>query len=136
MIFSSKGFKGATAAKGAALEAALLKASEGGKLPIVCDTSPCLAQIKGDLTDGSLKFSLYEPVEFIRHFLMDRLEWRKVRDSVAIHVPCSSKKMGVADAFQTVASKCAHEVTNTGVPCCGMPPRHSPDCNKQLAYGQ
>ena len=55
MIFSSKGFKGATAAKGAALEAALLKASEGGKLPIVCDTSPCLAQIKGDLTDGSLK---------------------------------------------------------------------------------
>ena len=55
MIFSSKGFKGATQAKGAALEAALLKASEGGKLPIVVDTSPCLAQIKGDLTDGSLK---------------------------------------------------------------------------------
>ena len=41
---------------------------------------------------------------------------------MAIHVPCSSKKMGVADAFQTVASKCAHEVTNTGVPCCGMHP--------------
>jgi hypothetical protein len=55
MIFSSKGFKAATATKGAALEAALLKASEGGKLPIVCDTSPCLAQIKGDLTDGALK---------------------------------------------------------------------------------
>ncbi|KAK9821918.1 hypothetical protein WJX81_005753 [Elliptochloris bilobata] len=120
MIFSSKGFKAATAAKGAALEAALTKASEGGKLPIVVDTSPCLAQIKGDLTDGALKFSLYEPVEFIRHFLMDRLEWRKVRDSVAIHVPCSSKKMGIADAFQTVAGKCAHEVVPTGVPCCGM----------------
>ena len=25
------------------------------------------------------RFSLYEPVEFIRHFLMDSLEWRKVR---------------------------------------------------------
>ena len=55
MIFSSKGFKHATQSKGAALEAALLKASEGGKLPIVVDTSPCLAQIKGDLTDGALK---------------------------------------------------------------------------------
>ena len=27
----------------------------------------------------ALRFSLYEPVEFIRHFLMDRLEWRKVQ---------------------------------------------------------
>ena len=178
-----------------------------------------------DRPDERGRFSLYEPVEFIRHFLMDRLEWRKVgrlarpasltarallwlahqrrvtcvracagrcglhlemlpswldnsffitrcrtavclcavhvqgqeshgstksgpvcfqlppatslhtnsgtdpgaqvRDSVAIHVPCSSKKMGVADAFQMVASKCAHEVTNTGVPCCGVHPAHS-----------
>lgn len=45
----------------------------------------------------------------------------QVRDSVAIHVPCSSKKMGIANAFETVASKCAHEVVPTGVPCCGAP---------------
>jgi len=45
----------------------------------------------------------------------------QVRDNVAIHVPCSSKKMGIADAFQTVAGLCSHEVTNTGVPCCGAP---------------
>ena len=56
------------------------------------------------------RFALYEPVEFIRHFLMDKLEWSKVRDSVAIHVPCSSKKMGIESAFQQVASMCAHEV--------------------------
>ena len=29
--------------------------SKGSKLPIVVDTFPCLAQIKGDLTDGALK---------------------------------------------------------------------------------
>jgi len=45
----------------------------------------------------------------------------QVRDNVAIHVLCSSKKMGIADAFQTVAGLCSHEVTNTGVPCCGAP---------------
>ena len=45
----------------------------------------------------------------------------QVRDSVAIHVPCSSKKMGIANAFETVAGKCAHEVVPTGVPCCGAP---------------
>ena len=55
----------------------------------------------------------------MRHFLLDKLDWTKVRDSVAVHVPCSSKKMGLADAFTQVASLCAHEVTHTGVPCCG-----------------
>ena len=35
-------------------------------------------QVKGGLTDPALKFALYEPVEFIRTFLVDKLEWRKV----------------------------------------------------------
>lgn len=34
----------------------------------------------------------------------------QVRDSVAIHVPCSSKKMGIEDSFAKLASMCAHEV--------------------------
>ena len=67
----------------------------------------------------SCRFSLYEPVEFIKGFLMDKLEWNKVRDNVAIHVPCSSKKMGIEAAFEEIASKCAHEVTHSGIPCCG-----------------
>lgn len=41
----SRGFKDAAASKGAELEAALLKASDNGKIPIVIDTSPCLAQV-------------------------------------------------------------------------------------------
>ncbi|KAF8056389.1 glcD [Scenedesmus sp. PABB004] len=120
MMFNSRGLKDAAAAKGAALEAALLSASEGGKLPIVCDTSPCLSQIKAGISDPALRFSLYEPVEFIRHFLVDKLEFTKVRESVAIHVPCSSKKMGIEDAFAKLAGLCADEVVPSGIPCCGM----------------
>jgi hypothetical protein len=56
MMFNSRGFKDAAAKKGAELEAALLKASEGGKWPIVCDTSPCLAQIKSGLSDPALRW--------------------------------------------------------------------------------
>jgi hypothetical protein len=44
----------------------------------------------------------------------------QVKDSVAVHVPCSSKKMGIEAAFLSVASKCAHEVHPSGIPCCGM----------------
>lgn len=46
MMFNSRGFKDAAAKKGAELEAALLKASDNGKIPIVCDTSPCLSQVR------------------------------------------------------------------------------------------
>ncbi|KXZ46746.1 hypothetical protein GPECTOR_41g711 [Gonium pectorale] len=120
MMFNSRGFKDAAAAKGADLEAALLKASENGKIPIVMDTSPCLAQVKSQISEPSLRFALYEPVEFIRHFLVDKLEWKKVRDTVAIHVPCSSKKMGIEESFSKLAGLCSHEVVPSGIPCCGM----------------
>ena len=38
-----------------------------------------------------------------------------------MHVPCSSKKMGIADSFTQLAALCAEEVVPTGVPCCGAP---------------
>ena len=95
MLFNSRGFKATASMKGGELEEALMEASEGGKLPIVVDTSPCLAQIKEQLSNPALRFSLYEPAEFISNHLVDKLEWKKVRDHIAVHVPCSSKKLGV-----------------------------------------
>lgn len=72
------------------------------------------------------RFSLYEPVDFIASHLKDKLEWRQVRDSVAVHVPCSSKKMGSSAAFEAVAGLCAKEVTPSGIPCCGARPSRLP----------
>lgn len=54
------------------------------------------------------------------HFLADKLEFKKVRDSVAVHVPCSSKKMGIEDSFMKLAGLCSHEVVGSGIACCGM----------------
>ena len=44
----------------------------------------------------------------------------QVKDSVAVHVPCSSSKMGIANSFMALAQKCAKNVQPSGVPCCGM----------------
>ncbi|BDA46133.1 probable glycolate oxidase subunit GlcD at N-terminal half [Coccomyxa sp. Obi] len=120
MIFNTKGFTEAAESQVSKLQDALVKASRGGVIPIVCDTSPCLGQLKSSLSEPALKMSLYEPVEFINTFLKDKLEWRQVRDNVAIHVPCTSKKLGVTSAFEQVAGLCAKEVTPSGIPCCGM----------------
>lgn len=54
------------------------------------------------------------------HFLVDKLEFKKVREQVAIHVPCSSKKMGIEESFAKLAGLCADEVVPSGIPCCGM----------------
>lgn len=120
MLFNSRGFKATASVKGRELEEALMIASEGGKLPIVVDTSPCLSQIKEQLSNPALRFALYEPAEFISNHLVDKLEWNQVRDHVAIHVPCSSKKMGVEGTFSKIAQLCSKEVTPSGIPCCGM----------------
>jgi len=119
-MFNSRGLKDAARSKVAEMEEALVEASEGGMIPIVFDTSPCLIEAKGGMANIGLANSMYEPVQFIRQFLKDKLEFKKVRDQVAIHVPCSSKKMGVERAFAELAGLCAHEVVPSGIPCCGM----------------
>ena len=67
-----------------------------------------------------LKFAMYEPVQFISLYLQKELEFSKVRDTVAVHVPCSSKKLKLADQMVELAERCAHEVAATPIPCCGM----------------
>lgn len=57
MMFNSRGCKDSSAFKGAELEAAIFEASEGGKLPVVVDTSPCLMQIKQQLSQPNLRYS-------------------------------------------------------------------------------
>ena len=55
MIFNTKGFMEAAQSQCNSLEQSLLKASDGGNIPIVCDTSPCLGQLKSGLTEKGLK---------------------------------------------------------------------------------
>ena len=121
MMFGSKGFDAAAKSAADRTIAALEAASEGGRLPIICDTSPCTATLKAALPAGSpLRFALHEPVGFVSTHLAPRLDFEKVAGRVAVHVPCSSKKMGATAAFEALVSKCAEEVVPSGVPCCGM----------------
>ena len=46
LTFASKGFPELAARKAAELQAALLEASEDGRLPVLCDTSPCTQQMR------------------------------------------------------------------------------------------
>jgi len=115
--FESKGFFEQADRMSAELEKALL-ACGGGTYPVLCDTSPCLYRMRNAFSSG---LKLYEPVEFIHTFLMDRLTFRKAPDTVAVHVTCSSVKMGLAEKFRAVAEACSEKVIiPPAVGCCGF----------------
>jgi D-lactate dehydrogenase len=116
--FESKGLKEQADMKAAELEDALTKATSGGKLPVLCDTSPCLYRMRQVMNPA---LNLYEPVEFIHDLLMDKLAFVQLPRTVAIHNTCSSIKMELIDKFRTVAQACAQKViVPERVGCCGF----------------
>ncbi|TAJ13721.1 FAD-binding oxidoreductase [Marinilabiliaceae bacterium JC017] len=117
MAFDSKGYRAQGMDKLHELEAALLKASNNGQLPVLCDMSPCLLRMK-ELMDKRLK--LYEPVEFTLTYLTDKLVFEKLPETVMVHSTCSNTKMGLGDHLVKLAGMCAQKVIRpekTG--CCG-----------------
>jgi D-lactate dehydrogenase len=116
--WESKGFADIADRKSAELEQALLAASENGRFPVLCDTSPCLYRMRKVMTD---QLKLYEPVEFIDIFLTDRLHLKKMQQTVAVHPTCSTRKMGLQALLVKVAELCAeHVVMPPEVNCCGF----------------
>ncbi|MFA8433328.1 MAG: FAD-binding and (Fe-S)-binding domain-containing protein [Marinifilaceae bacterium] len=116
--WESKGFSKQADQKSSELEAALLKASENGKYPVLCDTSPCLYRMRRVMAKG---LKLYEPVEFIASFLMKKLEFTPVKETVAVHSTCSTTKMGLKDKLLQVAQACAERVVMPAeIGCCGF----------------
>jgi D-lactate dehydrogenase len=118
MAFESKGYPEEGGRKGRELEAALLEASEGGRLPVVFDTSPCAYRMR---KKADRRVSIHDPVEFIHRHLLERLELVRVRGPVAVHVPCSAVKEGLTETFRAVASACADRVViPSSIGCCGF----------------
>jgi D-lactate dehydrogenase len=116
--WESKGFFDIADAKSSELEKALLKASNQGAYPVLCDTSPCTHRMKRVMTDD---LDLYEPVEFIHDHLLDKLELEKTEEALAFHVTCTSTKMGLQEKFRIVARACTQNpVFPEEVGCCGF----------------
>ncbi|MEQ5803332.1 FAD-binding and (Fe-S)-binding domain-containing protein [Halomonas sp. H10-9-1] len=118
MAFRSKGQFDEADHKGRELNRELLVASENGRHPILCDTSPCTLQMQEHL-DACL--TLHEPVAFAHDHLLPRLALTPVDERIAVHVTCSSTHMGLADKFVALARACAREVVvPTEITCCGF----------------
>lgn len=117
MAFSSKGYVEAGIKKSSELEKELLKASENGKYPVLCDMSPCLYTMKENMKSD---MKLLEPVEFILDYLLPNLEITPIEEIITVFPVCSTKKMGLEDKLVELAEKCASKVVVPEANCCGF----------------
>lgn len=116
-IWESKGMLDIADRKTAELEAALWEASEQGKYPVLCDQSPCLHRMREHIR----RMKLYEPAEFIETYLCEHLDFKPIDRPVAVHITCSTRKMGLGNTIVALAKRCSTQVfVPEEVGCCGF----------------
>jgi len=115
--FESKGLLEIADEKAAELEAALRVASDGGRLPILFDTSPCAYRMKRFLAG---RMQVLDISEALQQLVLPRLRITPREATVAVHPVCSVRKQGLEDTLRAVAAACAREVVQPErVGCCG-----------------
>lgn len=116
--WDTQGLKEVADDKAAELEAALFEVSEGGKLPIVFDTSTCAYRMK-DFLKGRLQ--ILDIVEFLHDEILPKLTLTNRQPGIVLHLNCGARKMGMEEKLTALAKACAEEVTlPEHMPCCGF----------------
>ncbi|WP_298613154.1 FAD-binding and (Fe-S)-binding domain-containing protein [uncultured Thiothrix sp.] len=116
--FASKGLPDHAAASMHELEAALWEASEQGKYPIVCDTSPCTLRL---IESAKKPMKFYETAGFIHEFLLPHLTLKPQAEPIALHITCSARKMGLDKVLRELVKRCAPQVIEPEEEgCCGF----------------
>ena len=120
--WSSKGIPDGYEAMRATVLPAIRKATDNGRLPVVCDASSCTEGFRHMLeTEPDLHVEVVDAVAFVARRVLPVLgEYRKI-ESVTIHPTCSSTQMGLNADLVAVAGAVA-ETVNVPVDagCCAF----------------
>lgn len=117
--FDSKGLAAEAERKVEEATGALLLAGENGRWPIFSDTSPCSQRLKAAV-DG--RFELLDIAEFLTDHVLPRVEIpERTAAPVALHVTCSSRRMGLDKKLLAVMQACAKNVVvPPNIGCCAF----------------
>ena len=117
-MLASKGLADEADAGAARLEAALSKASENGRYPIIMDASACSVRMQTHLSG---RLPLFDFHEFAHDALLPRLRLVRQAGPIALHVNCSVRKSGSDTKLQNLVRACVEQVIEpAGVTCCGF----------------
>jgi D-lactate dehydrogenase len=117
--FDSKGFAAEADRKAEQTVGALIEANENGRWPVFCDTSPCSQQLKQ--VSGN-RLSVLDVSELLDQFVLPNVEIpARIETPVALHLTCSSRRMGLDATLTAVAQACAKQVVvPPDIGCCAF----------------
>ncbi len=136
--WKSKGFTDGYSIMSDRVLKSLWEATDGGRLPVVCDASSCTEglevmrkkviealehKIVNGLKPGEPDFSrlrMYDAVQFAADNMLDKLTVSAPLPSIALHPTCSMTHLGTQPAFEKIANAMSDDVyvpKNWG--CCG-----------------
>ena len=100
------------------LEAALMKASDNGRIPVIMDASACSTRMQKHLAE---RLKVYDFHEFAHDALLPRLMITQQPGPVALHVNCSVKRTGADGKLRALLKACVKEVIEpSSTSCCGF----------------
>jgi D-lactate dehydrogenase len=112
MPFSSKGYVEAHDVVAGEIRRKIQSWSEGGRLPVFIDASPCAWSLPGALVDG---------VAFAHDVVLPGLSVSRRIPRVAVHPVCSVVKLGLTGKLLAIARACADDVVvPVAAGCCGF----------------
>jgi D-lactate dehydrogenase len=102
--------------------------TEGGKLPVVIDTTPCtygIATCRPHLTaENQKKFDslkILDSAQFAHDQLLPKLKVMQKAESVALHPVCSATKLNLVPKLEGIARACSDKVVvPLSAGCCGF----------------
>jgi D-lactate dehydrogenase len=118
LAFHSKGFFEINDWKTQQSIDAMYEASEEGKWPVLCDGSSCSQHFREAKNLRGLQ--VYEPYEFTKKFLLEKLTVQPTQEKVSVHVTCSAHHMKLDGTIKEVMKTLApNNVFPEHVYCCG-----------------
>jgi D-lactate dehydrogenase len=128
MPFSSKGYDRAHREMTTRTVRRLIEWSDGGRLPVVVETSPCAYGLKTcrdtlepDLQRTFDRLTVLDGIEFMWEMVLPELPIRRRVPAVMLHPVCSAIRGDLAGLFERVAATCAeHVVVPPSAGCCGF----------------
>ena len=117
--FDSKGLFDEANRKAEETIGALIVASEDGRWPVFVDTSPCAQRLKS-MAAGRLK--MLDIAEFLHDHVLPKVNIPvRITSPIALHLTCSTRRMGLDAKLIAVAQACAeHVVVPTDIGCCAF----------------
>jgi D-lactate dehydrogenase len=116
--YRSQGLLDTAESKALALSKMLEDVSENGKYPIIFDASPCVEQVLSYLPRH---VRAYEACDYVSRFILPRVKLERVKESVLLHITCSTRKMDLAETMLNLAQACAEEViVPNDIECCAF----------------